>query len=237
MRSPTIGSFRGTPTDQDWVRLYQSLVAHYLFQQIHTSYFHRSRGSSDDLGNTWEPISVKTAIYRDLRKRGRLGPKGILNQEQYRIWKGIYAHHLKRGKTEKEAAKLAWNIVKAKHGGKTISSMELRSRASKLILIDTRRLIDSFKAGTINDRWDYVPPNQDQIIKFTRDTIEVGSHVPYADKVEGKRPILPDNWTIWLERAKKAAQDQVVRLKRGYMARHARKAAKRKPKSVRVPRA
>jgi hypothetical protein len=116
-----------------------------------------------------------------------LGVKWKALSESRRIYKS-----LQRGEI---SSKLRRSIRE----GRLTKKEALRNRDA-LINIDTKRLVNSLKPGTVIGGI-YYPPNQDQKVLISASGISLELMVPYADDVQAVRPYLPVSLIPWLEEA------------------------------------
>lgn len=192
---------RGLPDQQKpqaTLTAYQAVFVNYLafhlFEIIHESYQQKSQGGRDRLGIQWKDLKPKTKEAIPPRPiPGR--ERGNLTKQQNKTWSAIFARTLGRLRLEmgedaakERAARIAWAAVK-KQGA--VTRLEKFARKRFPILNRSGRLQESVAPGTVvNGR--YLPPNADQVFAITSDgKVRVGSRVPYFDRVNKKRTIIP----------------------------------------------
>lgn len=128
--------------------------------------------------------------------RKRLKEAFAANGEMYELFKSylvralfklIYDSYNDRSKGRPDKYGFVWDplspvTVKRKKGkGRS-------DRQSKLIMIDTRKLLRSFKPGTVTLSG-YNRANNDQMFVINKMSVRIGTKVSYA--VFAKRPVLP----------------------------------------------
>lgn len=199
----------GQVKDRHGIRsTFMGVLARTLYRKIHEAYLAKSTGASDELGNTWKPLSHATKVYRlrkkNLAKHGfRQRERGLLTKKQNTTWKGVYAHTLSNLMTkgldyktaQSIAAGAAWNFVKAK-GAQT--KQQVAQDRDFPIMVDSGRLLASLRPSKGEGRY---TPNKDQIYVLRPSSLELGSKVPYADEASQERPLWPENWDEWLDEA------------------------------------
>ena len=186
-------------------------VVYELYTRIWKAYEDKAQGKTDDLGNSWKPLSHTTIRNRLAKDHSGRFPfaKGkqhrpSLSGKHDRQWKAIYAKEVARlapliglAEAKPRAAQLAWSIVKSK-GAKTVSQLLEQYRGKVHILVDTGRLQKSFAPGVVTSSG-YIPPNSDQKFEVRNNEYVIGSNVPYYEEVAAVRPIIPANHTKWVE--------------------------------------
>jgi len=205
------------PDPHSFRALFWGRVAHHLFSKVYTAYEIKSEGGRDELGNRWKPLSPVTIARRPLRRgdvsryglggRGERAYKrrvrGLLTPSQDRQWRAIFASKLVKfapvmgqAAAREEAAKIAWNILKAR-GAQTL--VDALGHRDVLILRVTDTLYASYRPGTIRGK-NYIPsPNQ--LYSLDGKQFRIGSLVPYAKNVSKDRPIWPPNMDRWIDEA------------------------------------
>jgi hypothetical protein len=186
-------------------------VIYELYTRIWRAYEDKSQGRTDDLGNSWKPLSqttIRNRLSKDASGRFPFArskqPRPSLNSKHDKQWRAIYAKEVARlaplvglMEAKPRAAQLAWNIVKSK-GAKTTSQLLEQYRGKVHILVDTGRLQKSFAPGVVTSSG-YIPPNSDQKYEIRNHEYVIGSNVPYYKEVAEVRPIIPDNHSKWVE--------------------------------------
>jgi len=191
------------PDRHGYGRAFKGHFAHYIFTKIRESFLAKSDGGKDVFGDSWKPLKRETIAQRPVgrgqwKKLGLLGlgrgGRGLLTTSQNRLWKGIFASTLARlaprigeQQAKVEAAKLAWAILKSR-GAKT--RLESLGGRHVPILRVSDRLLDSLSPGEINDDGSYQPPPE-QVLRFHRGAITVGTEVPYAKYQHKTRRLWP----------------------------------------------
>jgi len=174
---------------------------------IKEAYIDKSRHGTDAAGVKWRPLSPATLAYRRrhprlTRQRGRARRAGrakrpLLTAVQDRTWRRIYVAMLHRKKTAKEAAMLAWAVVK-RMGGRTVKAVY--GAVGYEIGRDTGRLLNSLSPGA--------PQN---ILRVRVGQAVVGTNVAYADAFAAVRPFIPENWPdVWQERIARVMADTIA---------------------------
>lgn len=107
---------------------------------------------------------------------------------------------------QSNAAKLAWNYVKARLGATTL--MMLLGDANLPIMDETGRLKNSYKPGPLT--FPYLATNPDQDVSLGPGRVHVDSRVPYKPPRHHKRSPIPPNIEPWVKKAKLAAKEQLV---------------------------
>ena len=178
---------------------------HHIFRKISEAFEAKSRGSSDDLGNSWANLSPETIAGRPKPGRSTAG-RGLLNAKQDRIWKGIYSSMLQRGKSPEVAAKLAWGIMKGRYGVRT--KIDTLSRRNVQTMVSTGRLQKRLQPGNVSGARYHKKKNQ--VYEQTGTLLIIGTSVPYAERVHKKRPLWPDDIGPWINEANSLAVQAVV---------------------------
>lgn len=193
--------------------IYRAVLMQELMTRVNKSFWARAKRGSDDLGNTWKPLSPKTHAYKPLspmeRKDYKLGNRlnrGLLTPSEDREWKRIFARTLARLEKQgvakevakKKAAEKAWGIMKSR-GAKTLIGLNRITDTN----IRTGRLVAATKPGQIaNNR--YYPP-KDQKVTITSRSINIKITVPYIKEVDAVRPVIPENIDKWMLEAHEIA--------------------------------
>lgn len=214
-RGIPVSVLRGTvPRYRSVGTKYRAILLQTFLGYVNRAYWAKAKRGTDDLGNSWKPLKPKThAIKKMLNVRQSLygqGPnrstKGLLTPSQTKTWRAIYTNRmlrfLKAGdskmEAEKKAAQIAWNIVKKK-GGRTSASLRGLTDTN----IRTGRLVASTRPGKVaNNRYYTVG---EQSVQIRERSIRVNFNVPYFDKVQKERPIIPPNAVQWLVQAHERA--------------------------------
>ena len=193
-RSPQIAKpvaeFAGT-----YGEVYANHLLYHLFVLIHEAYKVKQQGNTDKLGIQWadlKPESKDNRFPRPIPGRYR----GNLTKAQDQLWRQTYArllNHLEaKGMNPTQAAGIAagyaWNVVKAS-GAKT--RKDLYGKRQVEILRISGRLQQSVAPGQLRNG-KYTPDNQDQIAEvLPGGKWKIGSKVPYFDRQNKQRPIIP----------------------------------------------
>lgn len=185
-----------------------SAFIHKLFTKIYEGFITKSEGGQDELGNKWEPLSLKTRAYRNSPNepgvRGEAG-RGLLSHRLLATWKAIYssklARLLKKGLSHKiasqQAAAAAWSILKAKYGAQTLL-MVYADRKVRILRV-TEQLMASLAPGILLGNSYLPPPNQIYIQSGT--SIKFGTNIQYAEKLDVVRNVMPDHLSVWYAEA------------------------------------
>lgn len=191
---------------------YRAWVIFFTFQIIHDEFMVKSRGGTDSSGIKWKELSKRTIAYRPTSRgdskrygfRNYMGSRGLLTPSQEKRWQAIFAYNIRRGKDAKEAAKLAWGILKSQ-GAKT--KIEVLGGREVSIQIITHRLEMSLRPGkVVGDQ--YIPSNE-QFYRIEGTSLIVGTTVPYSQRLHEERPLFPSDITPWINRAKTLAKAKV----------------------------
>jgi hypothetical protein len=204
-----------TPGEVDQSGSFWAHFAQEFFSLVHRSYLVRSRGSSDDLGQSWQPLKPKT-IRRKLKlaKRHKRVPasqrkflKSRLRSGE-RIWGFIYSRAFSRlsatmgqRAAHLEATRIAWGVVQSL--GHTPAIDPPTRGQSVPIMIDSGRLIRSYSPGRA--RGNVYDHPQEQVFRHEGQLVTVGTMVPYAEYAEKTRPVLTQDCGPWISRALRKA--------------------------------
>ena len=204
---------------------YWGAYAHSIFSSVFKAFLVKSQHGTDELGNNWEDLKLKTKAYGrmdarsgfqlfdnravrhpDLRVRPTLPPN--INRQWAGFWLGNFRWYSlnKSGKNEyskRLAGKFAWGYFKSK-GYPTL--LELTASLDLPILNSTGTLQRSLFPAPLS-RGVYFPIDPNQVYKPRGTTLTIGTKVPYAEYVTMKRNIWPDNTSVWHKRASVAARD------------------------------
>jgi hypothetical protein len=127
-----------------------------LLGRIKAAFIVKSRGGTDEAGDSWQPLSPKTIAYSKTRSRGRGGrtrterkrssiPSQALSAKQQSRWWEVYRRQLAVYKGDKRhAAAVAWLVLK-REGAKTLVDKYGHRKAE--ILRDTGLLLNSLSPG------------------------------------------------------------------------------------------
>lgn len=124
-----------------------------LLGRIKQAFITKSRGGTDEAGDTWKPLSPKTIAYSKTRRRGRtkaekkrdVRPSQGLSAKQRDRWWQVYRRQLAIYKGNKgHAAAVAWLILKGE-GATTL--VEKYGHQKVDILRDTGLLLNSLSPG------------------------------------------------------------------------------------------
>jgi hypothetical protein len=208
-------------------RVFWSTLGNELFGRIHDSYRIRSEGGTDDLGNSFKPLSPSTIASRPIG-RGNLGglgltkkqtgtsfkdrKRGLLTPAENAKWKAIFSKVLtKLLLTQSEdtakmvAAKIAWATLK-NQGART--KKEEFSDRDVLIMRVTDTIYNSLAPGKAGART-YRPP-ANQVFEIEGTTVTMGTDVPYAHFHNNTRPVIPDNIQPWIDESIDIAANAVM---------------------------
>lgn len=205
-------------------RGFQLVLGFSALSDIKSAFVTKSRGGTDEMGITWEPLKPATIANR------RVGPRDLLNaaiKEREKIRKRETDKAFRRlqlSLPEREAKRRA-AIVGGLKATKETGRTKLQTLGSRdvEILRDTGVLLNSLSPGTLNGD-QYSPPagegGKEQIFETPAGQVIVGTNVPYArthQKGDASRniparPFLPDDshpvpqiwWDRWARNANKA---------------------------------
>lgn len=209
-------------------KIYRSNFVAKMFELIYKSYEMRSEGRPDDYGNSFTRLKRETIAERPLRKgdvtllglsasqnRGvslKQRTRGMLTPEQDKMWRVEFVKVFKKlvlnysmEKAKEIASKIAWARVR-RAGAKT--KVEILGSRNVLIMRDTDRLFDSFEPSKVSNN--SYRPKKDQLVKFEKGKITLGTLVPYADFHNKTRPIIPDNHDKMIDIAHEFAMEKVL---------------------------
>lgn len=193
----------------------KSLLAwtiYYTFQIVHEEFLVKSRGNTDSAGIRWRPLSPRTIAYRPLNRgdsklygiKNYSNTRGLLTPAQDKRWRAIYFYQIRRGKNPKEAAQIAWAILK-KNGAQT--RIGLLGKRDVPIHILTHRLERSLRPGKVVGG-EYIP-TPEQFYEINGNSLTIGTRVPYADRLSQERPLFPNDLTPWINRARVMAKRKI----------------------------
>ena len=197
--------------DEKFRRIFLNLLVKELFVLIHKSYQKKAKGETDEFGESWKPNTLSTKQYSG-RGTKIPGKRGLLNREQNKNWKRIFAQVFNRLAStigplaaKERAAQIAWNVVK-EDGAKLVKD---RAKVSdKRIGIDSQELFDSFEPGEVTgDNYISVP---NQSVRIDDTSIEIGTLVPYSIHFNRIRKIIPNAESL----VQKAVFETLKKLKR-----------------------
>ena len=208
---------------------FRARIGHTLLDLIVANFDALGRGESGVDGTIWPPLSKEYLAYQrrfgpservklikgaGLGRANRHGPgdkKGLLTQQQLKLWRRTYADRLawytmrEPDKVAKaHAAAIAWIVVK-KAGAKTM--LEVFGGRKVQILVDTGYLRGSLTPGTLVDQGataNYNPPtglgSDQQVFEIKQPyQIVIGTNVNYAkyhhgNDGDGRRPLWPSSF-------------------------------------------
>lgn len=204
-----------------------------LFEDIYEAYESKSQLGTDTTGEAWADLSPYTKAYKRSRKgflstnqraKLRQDTPGLLTPRQYAQWKKVFAKCFQKftngGKltdpfaiedAKRKAAAVAWIDAK-RRGAETLLSV--LGEKDMLVMRVTDRLYSSLRPGKISNL-KYRKGHQDQVVKYEKGGIELGTKVPYAKMAEGPlgkshRKIWPTDIKVWYDRAVEKARDAVA---------------------------
>ena len=198
-----------------------------MYRKIHESYEIRSMGGSDELGNSFKPLTTKTISQRPIGK-GNLREfgltkkqsgtnfkdrtRGLLTPEENRAWKRKYSvvlsqlmRRVNSGQAEKIAAGVAWNHVKSK-GAET--KINLLGNRNVLIMRITDAIYNSLQPTEGSDR--YYRKRNNQLAEIEGTKLTLGTTVSYAKYHNQTRPVIPNNADLWIEDAVNLATNAAI---------------------------
>lgn len=173
--------------------IYQQHLLYHLFVLVSQSYKIKSDGGTDFMGIKWAPLKPSTIDNRFPRPiPGRV--RGNLTKEQDKLWRRTFAQlyrwlekKIGEKKAKSIASAVAWKTVK---DAGAVTRRELYGNKKVAILIKTRRLYQSLAPGTLSGRG-YRPDSSEQIAETNGNTVRIGSRVPYYERQNKTRPIIP----------------------------------------------
>lgn len=214
--------------------LYRALMMQEFTRILNESYWERARNQDDSDGNHWDELKPKTISFKmgldelyDYRTGGLNDKK--LDPRLRKKFQEAYKRAL--GKSTSQAAKRI--AVKAAWAQVTADTPE--REFVELINIRTGDLVASTAPGTVVGGR-YYPP-QHQIVHFNGRSMGIRLDIEYADEVDALRPIIPEDISIWLERAHNNVIGQVkalyVDMQSAYLSRQREVARRRRERSAR----
>lgn len=144
--------------------------------RIKEAFVTKSRGGTDEAGESWKPLSPKTIAYSKTRQRGRGGrtrtekkratyPSQALNSKQQMRWWEVYRRNLARFKGDKRhAAAIAWLVLKSEGAQTLVDKYGYRQVE---ILRDTGLLLNSLSPGVASS---------ERIFRVGRGVVTVGTN-------------------------------------------------------------
>jgi hypothetical protein len=175
-----------------------------LLAHIRDAFVTKSKGGTDDCGDSWPPLSPKTIAYSrrhpgvpPSKQRSPFRPSWMLTDAQRKKWWEMYRKGLAMFRGDRaKAAKIAWAAAK-RSGAKTL--VGTYGSTSVLILRDTGLLLNSLSPGV---------QSEDQVFKVQPGSVIVGTNRKRAGShhrgVPGRIPqrrlwAPPDRWpdTWW----------------------------------------
>lgn len=188
-------------------RAFFGAMAYHLFTKISEAYEVKANYGTDELGQSWKPLTQQAMAQRPVGKGdiGRLGiggsgenafkerKRGLLTQSQDKLWRRIFVYQYHRAlpkigesAAKQLAAKLAWAALK--NAGAQTKLATLGTRRLPILRV-TDRLFNSYRPGRLS-RAGYTP-REEQLYRETQNSLELGSLVPYSKYQEKRRPIIP----------------------------------------------
>lgn len=220
----------GRRIDQFGLRpVYWNAYRHHLMSKIHEAFMIKSEGGADETGESWKELKRETIAQRPL-SRGEIGKlnvggrgskafkrreRGLLTPEQNKIWSAIFASTTARlrptlgeAEAKKQAAELAWGILKAR-GAQT--KLEVLGRRTVPILIASGRLEEAMRPGTLTKN--HLSSPEEQEIISTGSKLQIDIDVPYSGHVHKKRRLWPSVRKMqgWLTEAAQAGANAVAK--------------------------
>lgn len=206
---------------------YWAAFAHSMFSDIFRAFLIKSSGGTDELGDSWEDLKIRTKAYN--RPDARIGLRLFDNRAVHtpslwvrptldpaanKKWAGFWVSNFlfyslnKSGKNEfskRLSAKFAWGYFKSR-GYPTL--LGLTSDLTLPILNKTGTLQRSLFPAPLS-RGVYFPIDPNQVYKHAGGRLTIGTKVPYADYVSMKRKIWPDDTSVWESRASTNARNAI----------------------------
>lgn len=195
-----------------------------LLEKIKLAFVAKSRGGTDEAGDSWPKLSREYLAYgrrfapgektllklkASNRQGGSVkfgtkapgGKKGLLTAAQLKRWRKVYAQNLawlaareSFGEAKAHAAAIAWSDAK-KHGAQT--KLDVFGSREVEILRDTGILFNSLSPGLLTSKGPDASysPTPNQVVREGNGEVFVGTNVPYARAHhEGKRTKLRRLW-------------------------------------------
>ena len=207
-------------------RVFWSTLAAEFYSRLYASYKVRSEGGSDDLGNSFAPLTKTTIAMRPIA-RGSLGAlgltkrsgtalqdrqRGLLSPSENKEWRQIYSRVLTSliprvgvDRAKQIAAATAWKKLKEK--GALTKKDTLGSR-DVLIMRVTDAIFNSLKPSSSGSRGYRARHNQ--IYEQVGKQLVLGTEVEYARFHNNTRPVIPDNAEQWASEATSIAFNAVA---------------------------
>ncbi len=163
-----------------------------ILGRIKAAFITKSRGGTDEAGESWKPLSPKTIAYSVTRQRGKGGrtkaeksrasrPSQALNAKQQATWWEVYRRQLAILQGDKgHAAAVAWIVLKGM-GAKTL--VEKYGGRQVETLRDTGLLLNSLSPGVTSTN---------QIFRVENGAVVVGTNrrgaVYHHNGIPGRLP-------------------------------------------------
>lgn len=217
----------GDKPDKNGLReVFWNAFAYSLATSVHQAFLIKSAHGTDELGEKWLDLDPKTKAYS--RKDGRAGlplyggkptlygntHRPTLTKDQDQSWRKMYVARLSFLRTQMDesqassiAAACAWDYVKKIHGAKTIIDYA-KDRIIPL-LQRSGSLEKSLRPGNMFGE-KYNPP-QNQVSRIEKNSLTWGTKIPYASRVDKKRPLWPKKIDPWITRAVEAGIQAVIK--------------------------
>ena len=206
---------------------YWSAFAHSMFSDIYRAFLIKSEGGTDELGDSWEDLKPETKAYNrpDARvglqlhdnravRHPELKVRPTLDPTANKRWAGFWLSNFKwwslnkTGKNEyskRLSAKFAWGYFKA-HGYPTL--LGLTSDLTIPILDKTGVLKRSLFPAPLSAGV-YFPIDPNQIYRYSGGRLTIGTKVPYAEYVDMRRKLWPEDTSAWEARAATQARNAI----------------------------
>ena len=207
-------------------RVFWSTLAAEFYSRLHTSYKIRSEGGTDDLGNSFAPLTKTTIALRPIA-RGSLGTlgltkrsgtalqdrqRGLLSPSENKEWRQIYSSVVRKltpkvgtDQAKQIAAATAWKKLKEKGA---LTKKELLGNRDVLIMRVTDAIYNSLEPSSSGTRG--YRPRRNQIYEQVGKQLVLGTEVEYAKFHNKTRPVIPENATQWANEATSIAFNKVA---------------------------
>ena len=186
----------------------------------------RSEGGTDDLGNSFAPLTKTTIAMRPIA-RGSLGSlgltkqsgtalkdrqRGLLSPSENKEWRQIYSRVLTSmiprvgvDRAKQIAAAVAWKKLKEKGA---LTKKDLLGRRDVLIMRVTDAIFNSLEPANSGSRG--YRARRNQIYEQTGKQLVLGTEVEYAKFHNNTRPVIPENADQWANEATSIAFNKVA---------------------------
>ena len=186
------------------------LVAHgirHTLEENLKDFVAKSSGGTDRNGDSWKPLAEST-----IRKKLRSPNRGPARRAILDLIKKFSIQASAAGLSPRDARQRAITAAQ-----EFIDRPSGRDRSASVpINVDTKRMMQSLRPGSVSGRGRYTPPKE-QKITATRGRVVILTEVPYAKFASKSRPIMMPAETLtqfFREGMNNAAPDAVDAIKR-----------------------